>query len=39
MSTEAARGSFLQLARNYQALAELAEKEAHQRDDHERDAG
>jgi hypothetical protein len=31
MSTESARRSFLRLARDYEALAELAEKEAHQR--------
>jgi hypothetical protein len=31
VSTGAARRSFLRLARDYEALAELAEKEAHQR--------
>ncbi len=35
MSTRAARGSLLLLARDYEALAELAEKEAHQRHDRE----
>ena len=39
MVAEAARSSLLQLARNYQVLAELAEKEAHQRGDKEQGAG
>jgi len=38
MATEAARGSFLQLARNYQALAEHAEKEARQQGGKNRNA-
>jgi hypothetical protein len=39
MSTEAARSSFLQRARNCKALAEHAEREAHHRSDKNRNAG
>ena len=39
MGNNGARRSLLQLARDYEALAERAEKEALRRDDQERDAG
>jgi hypothetical protein len=39
METEAARRWFLLLARSYEALAEHAEKEAHQQSDKERETG
>jgi hypothetical protein len=39
MSSGSARSSFLQVARDYEGLAELAEEEAHQRHDREWNAG